>query len=117
MGFDANKYLEILKKLRYDYEEELPDKIVNSTVNSTTGLYKCQKGVWFQPAISYAWLIIEDGYASEKSKELFNNLLSYLEITTFKGDRLTNAEDIRLMNEVLDNLISDVENHPKRKKL
>jgi nucleoside diphosphate kinase len=92
-----------LKFLRDSFSNEIPTKIIHGNIDQPK--YKVKKN-WFQGIIADAENQISEGYASKKSKKLFEGFIEYYHNSN-AINRLTNREDIEKANRLLTSLIND----------
>ena len=102
----AREYLKHMKFLRDDFSNEIPEKILHSNMGQPK--YKVRKN-WFQGVIADADCVISDGYATDHTKRLFEEFMSYYK-NSDAMNRLTKSEDIDKANKLLTSLINDIEN-------
>ncbi|RLJ00659.1 MAG: hypothetical protein DRP06_01575 [Candidatus Aenigmatarchaeota archaeon] len=105
--YDIEIYLNSLEFLKDNYSNKIPDEILHSSANQPK--YKVRKN-WFQAVTAEAENIILENYASEKSKELFQEYLEPDKNTEF-SKRLTTKEDINKGDELLSSLIDDLKKY------
>ena len=97
-------YLSHLKHLRYEFKDDIPEKILHS--NSPNSNYKVRKS-WFVGVVADATNIITDGYATNTSKQIYKEFVDKYWSTNIS--QLTTEEEIKEANKLLDHLIGDLE--------
>jgi len=98
----ADQILEIARKLRYKWKDEIPAQIIHNE-----GDYKC-RNAWFAAVELSGGICEQRGYLSEKSIEFYKRFCDYIK-TTEKSARPTTESDIMLGNVALDGVIRDLE--------
>lgn len=108
---EISEYLREVKRLKDEYSNEIPQKILHSTTiidgKPTTPKYKVRRA-WFQGV----WTIVSEGvrlgYVSEETRKMQEEFEQYTADTGLKK-RKTTREDIEKENAVLGKIIVDLE--------
>ena len=113
---EKKEYLERLLEARDTYSDEIPKELVHSVayVNGKPVIprFKCRI-MWFQCGlIANVELGLDASFVNEHAKRLYKDFVEYMNRTDLP-ERLTNHEDIRMANEILTSIISDLEGQLK----
>ena len=105
---EIQEYLQKIKHMRYDYSDEIPEKILNG------GMYPLPKYKvrinWFHGLIGWLNLGINYNFFDQRKYSQINrNFAFHIQTTTLCGDRLITRGDINIGNKILDIMIKDLE--------
>jgi len=109
---EPSEFLELMRKSRDDYSDEIPSEILHSTMivdgKPITPKYKVRKS-WFAYSFYAAVELGKDcGYVNGRAAQMMKNFYEYADQTKLP-ERLTTREDIDRANEVLTTIIDDLE--------
>lgn len=95
--------IDMLTSLRDEWSEERPNEIINSY--SPNSISKWRYPSWSMVILSQFYFIEEEGYMNEDIKKVYTEYQKFLNTrgwTSCCDNRLTNEEDIRKGNDLID---------------
>jgi len=97
--------LEILRELRDECSDEIPDKIIRGS-HPDRSKFKVRKN-WFHGVVGYLGMALEQGLISGSTAQTeAENFIDYYTSDEF-GTRLTTAEDIERANSIINLVLGE----------
>jgi len=98
---DREGYMSVLRSLRDEWSDEIPEEVFDSRSGKK---FKVRKA-WFGGVYNVITAGIKMGFVDETSRELYDDFRRLANETGFR-DRLTTREDINRANSIIDSVMS-----------